>query len=160
MSSQPEDPPNVELVEYLSDITVNIDGRAVLFAGNAAQRIHETVQGTDEGRKVIFERTIGGNTAALFAATRELFAAASHFGPVAVGVAATNLSGGASVGWAEGRNGPFISHQQPLFTASNYTRTARLSAATELDNPTALAQRMLGRLFTACTEIDGYSPFV
>jgi len=97
MSSQPEDPPHEEFVVYLSDITFNIDGRSVLFAGNAAGRIHESASDTN-GRKYLFERTIAGNLTAFLAAIGALLAQANYLGPVDLGVAATNLDGAVSVG--------------------------------------------------------------
>jgi hypothetical protein len=159
MSSQPEDPPREDFISYLSDVTFNIDGRSVLFAGSAARRIHENANDT-EGRKYLFERNIAGNLAAFLASIGSLFAAASYFGSVDLGVAATNLDGAVGVGRHENvRSGFVIWSHVPKFNAATYTRTRRLSTATELQDTEGITVALLRRLFDATTGLDGFSPF-
>ncbi len=163
MSSQPEDPPRPDFIEFLSDITFNIDGRAVLFAANAARRVADRMNQPDtEGRKYIFERTIAGNLAAFLRAFGTLLADAGYYGPVNVGVAITRLEGGVSVGRHEHLRGPgglVMWSQVPKFNAQTYTRTRQLSAASELQDARSVALGTLERLFAATTGREDYTPF-
>lgn len=158
MSSQPEDPPHEDFIVYLSDITFNIDGQSVLFAGNATRRIHESASDMN-GRKYLFERTIAGNLAAFVAAIGALLAQANYYGPVDLGVAATNLEGAVSVGRQELTGGLVMRSHVPTFNASTYTSTRRLSAASELFKAEETALTLLDRLFAATTGRDDYNPF-
>jgi hypothetical protein len=161
MSSQPEDPPRDDFIKFLSDITFNIDGRSVLFAGNAARRVSDRIgQPDSEGRKYLFERTIAGNLAAFFASVATLLAEANHFGAVDLGVAVTNLDGAVSVGRHEHLTNPMIPWSYvPTFNAPTYTRTRRLGAAPELQDAEGAALALLRRLFGATTGRDDYTPF-
>lgn len=159
LSSQPEDPPRADFIEFLSDITFNIDGRAVLFAARAVEHLQENPNDL-KGRKYVFERTIAGNLAAFFGSMAALFAVANYFGPVDVGVAVTNLDGAVSVGRHENAQGPVMRSRLPTYNAATFTRLRRLGAASELQDAEALALALLGRLFAATTGRDGYNPFV
>jgi hypothetical protein len=158
MSSQPESPLPAEYITYMADVTFNIDGRSVLFAGNAAQRIHENANDT-MGRKYVFERHIAGNVASLFAAAGTLYEIANYFGPVDVGVAVTNLEGAVGVGRYENVSGIVLWSQAPTFNAATFTRVKRLGAASELHDAEGVALSLLGRLFAATTGRDDYTPF-
>ena len=153
------DPPPANLVKYAAEARFNIDGRAVLFSGNAAQRIREGE--TDPGRKMIFERVVGGNFAAFLAAAGALYAAADYFGAVDIGVALTNIAGGYSVGRTENQEGPvFIDwNRAPRYRGETFTRARRLTAASELSEPQVLAMSLLGRFFATSTGRPDYTPF-
>jgi hypothetical protein len=159
LSSQQEDPPRADFIEFLSDITFNIDGRAVLFAARAVERIQENANDVS-GRKYVFERTIAGNLAALFASMDGLLSEANYFGSVDLGVAVTNLDGAVSVGRHENSQGLVMRSQQPTYNAATFTRVRRLGAASELQDAEALTLALLGRLFAATTGRDDYDPFV
>lgn len=161
MASQPEDPPRSDFIEFLSDITFNIDGRCVLFAAGAARRVSEQMgQPDSEGRKYLFERTIAGNLAAFLAAVAVLYEQVGYFGAVDVGVAVTNLEGAVSVGRHEHMTSGFVMwNHVPKYNAQTYTRTHRLSAATELKDPQGVALMLTSRLFAATTGRDDYTPF-
>jgi hypothetical protein len=153
------DPPPANLVVYAAEAHFNIDGRAVLFSGNAAQRIEHNAN--DVGRKMIFERVIAGNLAAFLAGVGALYEAAGYHGPVDVGVAVTNLDGGYSVGRTENQQGPgFIMWDRiPTYSGGVFTRTRRLAAALELREPQTVTMSLLGRFLAASTGRADYTPF-
>jgi hypothetical protein len=144
---------------YLAEITLNVDGRAVLFSGNAAQhRANRSGEPDSEGYKYIFESVIAANLSAFFALMSEFFETAGYFGPVDCGLAVTGLDGGRSTGRVEGRDMIFRS-QLPTFNAQTYPRARQLAAASELADADGLALAFLGRLFEATTGRDNYNPF-
>jgi hypothetical protein len=153
------DPPPPNLVVYAVEARFNIDGRATLYSGNAAQRFRQNVN--DTGRKMITERVIAGNFAAFLAAVGALYEEAGYHGAVDVGVAVTNLDGGYSVGRYEDQQGPgFIMWDHvPTYSGATFTRTRRLAAASELGAPQAVAMSLLGRLLAASTGRANYTPF-
>jgi hypothetical protein len=152
------DPPPANLVVYAAEARFNIDGRAALFSGNAAQRIQQNAN--DAGRKMILERVIAGNVAAFLAAIGALYEAAGYHGPVDVGVAVTNLDGGYSVGRTENQQADIVFWDHvPSYSGANFTRTRRVAAASELGEPQAVAMSLLGRLLVATTGRPDYTPF-
>jgi hypothetical protein len=156
MSSQPEDPPRTDFIGFLTDITFSVDGCCVLFAANAARAIEE-----EGGRKYIFERNIAGNFAAFVASVAMLYVEADYFGPVNLGVAVTNLDGGAGIAQTEHMTGPSVLMWRDVatFNAPTFRRVCRLGAASELQDTEVLATRLLRRLFAATSGREHYTPF-
>lgn len=153
------DPPPPELVAYVAECRLNIDGRTMLFSGNAAQRLEQ--HANDVGRKMISERVIAGNLAAFLAAVGSFYEAAGYHGAVDMGVAVTNLDGGYSLGRIENQSGPAFPlwDRVPTYTGSTFTRVRRLATASELAEPQVLAMSLLGRLLATTTKLPEYTQF-
>ncbi len=161
LSTQHQSEPEPNMVVYLGDMTFNIDGRAVLFAGNAAKGSGN--QGPDpNAQKWIHEQGIAGNLAAFLAAFAVLMQQAGYYGAVDLGLRVTNLRDGIGVGRNEHLQGTagYIDWEfVPRYKGDTYTRVTRLAAVSELDDPKAIAMSLLGRLFEATTGRPGYTPF-
>jgi hypothetical protein len=162
LSTQPDPEPEPKFATYLGDMTFNIDGRAVLFAGNAARGFGD--KGPDpEARKFIHEQGIAGNLAAFFSSFAVLMEQASYYGAVDVGLRVTNLRDGIGVGRHEhlhDRAGVYIDWESvPRYKGDAFTRVKRLAAISELDDPQVVVMGLLGRLFAGTTGRDDYSPF-
>jgi hypothetical protein len=160
LSSQYESRPKAEYAPYLVEITLNVDGRAVLFSGNAAiRRSDDPQQPAGVGRKYIREGVIAGNVAAFFAFMAEFFRAAGYFGAVDCGVLVTGLDEGYSIGRVEDRGSLFVWGDTPDFNADRYSRVRQLSAVSELADVERLTLDLFERLFEATTKKPGYTPF-
>jgi hypothetical protein len=150
--------PDANFTKYLADITVNIDGRGVLFSGGAGQTIARNPSFPDDSQLIIFEAAIAGNLAAFLSFMGALFKAAGYLGPVDAGVYITGLNGGISAAVVSRRQVVFFD-DMPTYNAAIYTRTERLASAAELDAPEAVALRLLRRLLDTTTQQPGYNPF-
>ena len=64
-----------------------------------------------------------------------------------------------SVGRHENTSGIVMWSHVPKYNAPTYTRTRRLSAASELQDPKDVAIALVGRLFAATAGRDNYTPF-
>jgi hypothetical protein len=95
MTTELEDPPRQELIGAMHDITINIDGRMVLFAGGVARRI------TQEDRRYLWEPDIANSVAGLMATAGAFYERAGYRGAVAVGVMVTNLRDATGIGGAK-----------------------------------------------------------
>jgi hypothetical protein len=162
MAQMAEDPPRDDLIDALCDITLNFDGRAVLFSGGVVRRVIEGA-GDTTGQRYIYEDQMVGNLAALLAFAGALFGTAAYYGAVDVGVLVTNLAGALSIGWGE-VNARRYSHpllmwrDAPAFNGGSFNRKLRLASSTELEDPGSVATSLLRRLLTATTGSDAYDP--
>lgn len=160
VGSHDQDPPPPNFVVHTVQATFNIDGRAVLISGNAAQLRPQHATDT-EGRKMIFERVIAGNLAAFFAGVAALYDAAGYNGAVDVGVAVTGLAGGYSVGRFENNEPRFVDWDRvPRYDGPTFTRVRRVASVSELaTDPQGVAMGLLGGLLAATTGSNNYTPF-
>jgi hypothetical protein len=160
MSSEYEEPPRDDAGNYMTAVTVNIDGRAVLYSPGSSQVIVENAQDTNP-LKYIFEPNIAGSVVAFLAAVGELYAAASYYGAVDLGVAVVGLQGGVGAVQFARFNMPAILARRhaTAYNASMFTRVQRLSAASELADVQAVTLKLVGRLLQATSLREDYSPF-
>lgn len=148
-TTEPEDPWGVR---YIVRADFNVDGRASLFVGRAAERANHN--GPDEdGQLRIIEPVIAGNLASFYAALAALYRAASYHGHVDIGFSVTGVRGGITS--RRGR-GPWFDGEP--YAADSYPRTAQVAAG-ELDDPEGLLRPMLGPFVQATTMRDDYDPF-
>jgi hypothetical protein len=144
--TEPED------ARYISQVEFNVDGRATLFVGRAAERLSRS--GPDEsGRLMIFEAIIAGNLASFYAAMGALYHAAGYHGHVDVGFCVTGIAGGMSAMRAGG-----AWFDVPEYAADTYPRTDQVAAA-QLIEPEAVLRPLLAPLFEATTGRDDFDPF-
>ena len=139
---------------YLMAVDLNIDGRGVLFAGASA------VTGPIGGAEgmVVFEQAIASNFAAFLAIMASLFKAAGYYGPVDIGLYLAGIDGAVSA--ARLSNGDVMFHDDlPRFSANTYSRTLRLAAAAELDDPEQVTRSVLRRFVEATTQLSNHDPF-
>jgi hypothetical protein len=139
-------------------VTLNVDGRARLFSGRAAEctNLH---RGPDpDGPRLIFEDIIAANLAAFLAVIGSLYRAAGYHGHVDLGLNVIGLEGGYSGALLARRRGMPYFLDEGAFAAPTYPRTARVAAA-ELDDPEALTRGLLRHLVEATTGRDDFDLF-
>ena len=160
MSSEHEDPPCEEAGNYMTAATVNIDGRAVLYSPGSSQVIAENAHDTNP-LKYILELNIAGSVVAFVAAVGELYAAASYYGAVDLGVTIVGLQGGVGMAqFARSNMPPILARRHAIaYNAPTFTRVHRLSAASELADAQAVTVKLVGRLLQATSLREDYSPF-
>jgi hypothetical protein len=147
---------------YTAEITMNIDGRAVLFSGHIARRFsRDSNTPNEQGRKFINEGVAAANLAAFFGYMSSYFDAASYFGPVNCGILLTGIndtfSSGRFAGVEEWR---VIWPDQPHFNADRYSYVRQLASASELASVDTLALDFLRRLTETTTGRADWNPFV
>ncbi len=72
--------------DYLTNVSVNIDGRGILYAPGSSQVTLENAQDTNP-IKYIYEANIAASVAAFLAGMEMLYTSAGYFGAVDLGVA-------------------------------------------------------------------------
>lgn len=124
---------------------VDMDGRAYLFYGDAAESIDHN------GHRIftLFERGIAITLAQFLGLTGALYEAGGLHGPVDVGMAVTGIAGAISahsLGDARFQGRPY--------GEDSATRTRRCDARELREEPAGVALSLLGRLFSASTGYD------
>jgi hypothetical protein len=134
-------------VEPKHSAFIEVDRRGLVsfFCGRSGDTL--------DGRKMIFESAIAGNTAVTFALASRLYERAGFTGEVDVGVATTDLSGAHS--YYVGRRGFYTG---PGFGADSYRRSRRLSAADLARDPRAVVRDLYTHMFEI-TLPQGFDPF-
>lgn len=147
---------------FTAEITMNIDGRAVLFSGNIARRVsHGPTIPDEQSRKYLWEGNAVANLAALFTYMSAFFEAASYFGPVDCGVLLTGINDSFSAGRFQGvEDWRIIWPDQPHFNADRYAHVRQLASAFELAHADTLALDFLRRLTETTTGKADWNPFV
>jgi hypothetical protein len=150
--------PDPQFIEYLTDLTLNIDGRGVLFFGGAAHTFAPNPNLPEQAYRIIYEAAIAENLAGFLAFMGALFAAASYLGPVDLGLNVVGLDGAVSAATLNRMQFPSVS-RLPTYNAPTYPRTERLGSAAELAAPEQVARRMLQRLLETTTQREDFDPF-
>jgi hypothetical protein len=147
---------------YTAEITMNIDGRAVLFSGHIARRFsRDSNVPNEEGRKYLYEVNAAANLAALFTYMSAFFEAASYFGPLDCGILLTGINDSFSVGRFQGvEDWRIMWPDQPHFNADRYSHVRQLASASELAHADTLALNFLRRLTETTTGKVDWNPFV
>jgi hypothetical protein len=133
-------------------VSLNVDGRARLFCGRAAQRIGARGPDPDAGL-YLFEDIVAGSVAAFAAILGSLFERAAYLGPVDVGIAVLGIEEARSVTEISGSR----MFPGPEYGAPTFNRTARVPAESLLA-PTQLAMSLVGDLIETLAGAN-YDPF-
>jgi hypothetical protein len=150
-STQPDVDPSdsPDSAEQAIDMRINVDGRGHLFFGRAGAR-------ANGGMIVILEPDIAGTVSSFFAVMGRLYGLCGYNGQVDIGVSVTNIDDGVS---SEGSPSWSASFEREAYRAESYPRASRATAS-ELLDPRAVANALLGDLFETTTGRADYDPFV
>ncbi|MDQ2763000.1 MAG: hypothetical protein M3Y22_05780 [Pseudomonadota bacterium] len=154
LSTQDDRETGSRSARYVVSVTANIDGRAHLFCGRAAEcrRAPPSIISEDDGPLMIYEPIIAGNLAGFLAFVDGLYTAAGYHGHADIGVA-VGLQGG----YSETASQHGFHRNQ--YNAPAYPRTERVAAAA-LHEPMVIARRMLRHLFEATTGRNNFDDLV